>query len=398
MKIRAPRTQVQSVSPEDELMLNRHLDCDLGDHGGEFWRGWMFLVLIDLATGLALAWVLVNASRPEHEAFDLLMRTAYRHAPWLKITTVTTDSAMDVEETTRVCEQVWGAHLLCARHGKLGVDLPNAADEGIPSCCGRLMQQMSCDNFYDAAKREDGLRLESKVFPARAGRNYRGGRYEFDEPRHQILCDSGERFDVERSHDHKGADAWFVNAPPGVDIAPLVDRGLLLRAVIKWKCADPDCSGRERTYPEWQKVEGRSLAEGARTFDGELRTAWRVNTWAPRRPVAVPGREDRFAIRESLQAQHFAQVEGFNAQMRDRGVTMDGGSRARAVNTKSAMTWLLGLRALRQTLVRVVDKNGAYEIARAEADEYRLLSAATPDDLEAHRAHRVRREQEPDAT
>ena len=75
--------------------------------------------------------------------------------------------------------------------------------------------------------------------------------------------------------------------------------------------------------------------------------------------------------------------------MRDRGVTMDGGSRPRAVKTKRAMTWLLGLRALRQTLVRLVEKSGLYEQVRLEAEDDDLLRAATYEDLEAHRARTI---------
>ncbi len=52
---------------------------------------------------------------------------------------------------------------------------------------------------------------------------------------------------------------------------------------------------------------------------------------------------------------------------------------------------------MRQTLVRVIDKNGAYSECASRPDEYRLLSASTPDDLEAHRAHGIQRERETDA-
>ncbi len=117
------------------------------------------------------------------------------------------------------------------------------------------MQQVSCDNFFDAVKREKGLKLEPKVFPARAGRNYRGGRYEFDERHQHIVCDTGERFDVERGYDNRGSEAWYVSAPAGVDIARSSTGGCCSGG-DQVGVADEDCSHRERTYPDWQKVEG----------------------------------------------------------------------------------------------------------------------------------------------
>lgn len=133
--------------------------------------------------------------------------------------------------------------------------LPSSRRADGPDQCRQLLRRQQARQA--AATRPRRL-------PARAGKSRRGKQFDFDPVAMKLTCDTGETFTVVEgwvSNDKKG---WLVKAPAGVDIQPLVDRSLLPRAVIKWRCTHVDNQGARaaRRRPVRTPTGRRSSAAG----------------------------------------------------------------------------------------------------------------------------------------
>ncbi len=165
--IPAPREQRQFDPdfPEEEEFLRGGLeDADFAYHGtdgfaSKSWRGPRLIVLIDILTGLPLAWVVKKGSRPEYEALAELLSLTFRHWPEWTPEALVTDSHFDNERSHRVCEERFGIHLISGRAGTVDSTYDWADNGGTPKCSKHGdMRLVQSEGFVDvAARRKRGL-------------------------------------------------------------------------------------------------------------------------------------------------------------------------------------------------------------------------------------------------
>lgn len=366
IRLRASAEQRQSVSPDDEKLINRLLGCSLGSHGDKVWRGWMMLTLLDLSTGLPMVWLLLKASDKEAAYVEDLLTMAYRYFPDIEIEFLTADKAMDTEGTYRLSERKFGVHLIADLSANVAEDetkhLHHATD-GCPTCrqCGRLMRYAQA-TFHGARDRKK-LALIRKRLDADAGKTQPGLWFEVA-AEELVVHGLGRplRLELTLGHNSANKEAAWVTLAPGVDVTPLITLGLVLREHIRWSC---DCSKKSKL----------------RTY---LDDDWRLHTWAPRRDVHQHGRPDRFDLRQQLARMHKSKIEGYHGLLRLRGMGTDGADAPRTPNTDKAVAWLHFGRAYRITMRRLVQANGAYAESLALAKDLDLLRAPTLRDLLLH--------------
>ena len=132
--------QSGDTSPEIGAFLNRDTGAAFGHHGGrnrrpKSWRGWKFLLLVDLKTGLALAGMLIPANSPEYVHLPDLLEMAFGLMPWLDPEYIVGDSEYD--RSTRLAFDLqtrYGITPVFDLRDNLSKDWEWAETEGVPHC------------------------------------------------------------------------------------------------------------------------------------------------------------------------------------------------------------------------------------------------------------------------
>jgi hypothetical protein len=373
LRIRASALQSRSVSEAHEDLINRYLGCDMGSHDDVYWRGWMMLTLLDLSTGLPIAWVMFKASEKEAPRLREILTKAYELLPWLEIKVLTADKAFDTEEAYRITEREFGIHLMADLRRQLSDDPsrhPHAATLGCPvheKGCGQVMT-LHQSTFHDVKRRKAlGLNVEKLV--KGDGEKEPGGLW-FEREDDVLIVHDEERGDehkiaIKDSYNSRNNPSVVATLRPGQDVSPLIEMGLVEREVLRWTCdCDSSTKVQDRTYPDED---------------------WRLHTWAPRLDVHGHGRTDRFRFREEMRATHSSGIEGYHGELRLRGIGLDGADAPRSPNTAQAVRWLHFGRAYLITASTLVVHNGGYERSRREAEEQGLLRAPDQQDLDCAR-------------
>jgi len=159
----APREQRASdpAYPVEEQYLRRGLSgAEFTTHGGrKTWRGYKLIYLVDIKTGLPLAFVLLSGTRPEWEGLEEMLLKIHEHweryvgEPW-EPEYLVGDAHFDNDRVHRMLEERFAIHPVFPRGTPLGSDWKWHDNEGTPYCAKHGdMKLKQADDFVGHAKR-----------------------------------------------------------------------------------------------------------------------------------------------------------------------------------------------------------------------------------------------------
>jgi hypothetical protein len=158
--IEAPVDQGPARSKAEDALMNGPFDMStMSSHGqGKNWRGWLLLVLVDMATSLPVVWSFHEGSTDEPRHVEGLFKLL--HEIWepeeLGVDFLVGDKGFDKTSLHIALEENWATHLITPFSGKPAKKFPFAASMGVPICPihGIPMQQVWDEEWVDRKERE----------------------------------------------------------------------------------------------------------------------------------------------------------------------------------------------------------------------------------------------------
>jgi hypothetical protein len=315
----APREQSPTDPdyPVEEKLRKRGLNgAEFATHGYfKSWRGYKLIYLVDVKTGLPIAFLLLSGKRAEWQGLrELLLQV---HALWQEVAGepwepeyLVGDAHFDSGHVHEMLEAEFAIHPVFGRGTELGKEHDWHDNEGVPYCVRH-------------GKQPDGTSIK-----------------------HTMKLLQAEGF-VDHSKRRK------LGLAPG-------ERADLKAARMRWVCTGvvTDEDGTEHTC-------GLTAT-----------TQWSKN---PRAHTFLPfrGEHSRAALRTALLLRR-NMVESLNARLKGRGIGNRGMNVPKWVSEDREMEWLCFATSLSFTLQRLAHLTGKYDAAHQEADAMKLLSPVQP--------------------
>jgi hypothetical protein len=315
----APREQSPTDPnyPVEENLRKRGLNgAEFTTHGYfKSWRGYKLIYLVDVKTGLPIAYMLLSGKRAEWQGLrELLLQV---HALWQEFAGepwepeyLVGDGHFDARDVHEMLEAQFAIHPAFGRGTELGKEHDWHDNEGVPYCVGhgknpdgtaikRSMKLVQSEGFVDHAKRRE------------------------------------------------------LGLAPG-------DAADLKAARMRWVCTGVVTN-----------EDGTSHVCGLKAT-----THWSKN---PRAHTYLPfrGEHNRAALRTVLLLRR-NMVESLNARLKGRGIGNKGMNVPKWVSEDREMEWLCFATSLSFTLQRLAHLTGTYDAAHQEADSMKLLTPVQP--------------------